>query len=353
MKKIYKTLALLLIVTLALSMFSACGEGTPSQGPAGTQPPQSAANQAVSPPSEPQEAPTQVFSIGIINLVEHPALYAAREGFLAALRDEGIEFVYEYLNAQGDIPTLATIAQRFVNNDVDLILAITTPGVQTMSAETYNIPIVGTAITCYVTAGVVYSNEEPGHNVTGASDMNPIEAQINMIFEFVPDMQTLGIIYSSNEANSVLQAEIARNVAETLGLAVVEGTVTTTGDVQQNTMSVAGRVDAIWIPTDNTHADAMPIVGDVSITTGVPIFPGEENMAMGGGVATLSVNYFELGQQSGRMAAQILRGEGEPATMPIQFAQRYNYTVNGFMVDELGISVPERFVGSIRFPDEN
>jgi len=290
------------------------------------------------------------FQIGIIQLVEHPALDAAREGFMAALRNEGIAAEFDYQNAQGDIPTLSTIAQRFVNNNVDLILAIATPSVQAMSAETYSIPIVGTAITSYVRAGVVYSNEAPGFNVTGASDRSPIEAQIRMMLEFMPDIQTIGIAYSSNEANSVYQAGTARGIVEALGLTVVEGTVTTTGDIQQNILSLASRVDAIWIPTDNTHANAMPIVGQVSIDTGVPVFASEEGMTMGGGVATLSVNYFELGYQSGQMAAQILRGEGEPATMPIQFPQRYNYIVNGFMVDELGLTVPEQYRDFIRQP---
>ena len=317
------TLVLIMILTLA---FSACERGANAQQPAAA------------------------FQVGIIQLVEHPALDAAREGFMAALQGAGIAAEYDYQNAQGDIPTLATIAQRFASNNVDLVLAIATPSVQAMAAETDVIPIVGTAITSYVRAGVVYSNEAPGFNVTGASDMNPIEAQIKMIMEFVPDMKTLGMAYSSNEANSVYQAELAKRIAESLGLTVVEGTVTTTGDVQQNILSLAGRVDAIWLPADNTHATAMPIVGQVSIDTGVPVFAGEENMTMGGGVATLSVNYFELGYQSGRMAVQILRGEGEPATMPIQFAERLNNIVNGFMVDELGLTVPEQYRNYIRRP---
>ena len=236
MKKTRGILISLLIVALILAL-SACGRDASAQQP--------------------------TFQVGIIQLVEHPALDAAREGFMAALRGEGLAVEFDYQNAQGDIPTLSTIAQRFVSNNVDLILAIATPSVQAMAAETAEIPIVGTAITSYVRAGVVYSNEAPGFNVTGASDMNPIEAQIKMISEFVPDMQTLGIAYSSNEANSVYQAELARRIAEYLGLTVVTGTVTTTGDVQQNILSLAGRVDAIWIPTDNTHANAMPILGQV------------------------------------------------------------------------------------------
>ena len=345
MNKTRKLLTILLVAALAFGVFSACGGGTAPPAPAPQAP--------VTLPAEidPDEL-GPVFQIGIAQLVEHPALDATREGFLAALEDEGIRFEYDFLNAQGDIPTLNTIGQRFVGNEVDLIFAITTPGVQAMSAATDTIPIVGSAITSYVRAGVVESNEAPGGNVTGASDMNPIEAQINMILEFFPDLQTLGIVYSSNEANSVYQAEIARGIAEALGLTVVaSGNVTTTAEVQQNMLSVAGQVEAIWIPTDNTHANAMPVVGQVSIETGVPVFPGEENMVMGGGIATVSVNYFELGRQAGMMAAQILRGEGEPATMPIQFAQRYNYIVNGFMVEELGIEVPERFRDSIVTPE--
>jgi len=291
------------------------------------------------------------FQIGIIQLLDHDALDAAREGFLSVFEEQGIAINVDLQNAQGDIPTLSSIADRFVSNNVDLILAIATPSVQAMFEATDTIPIVGTAITSYERAGVVYSNEAPGTIVTGASDMNPIEAQINMLLQFVPDLQTLGIAYSSNEANSVYQAGIASDVAEALGLTVVTGTVTTTADVQQNMLSLTQRVDAVWIPTDNTHADAMPIVGQVSIDTGVPIFPGEQNMTMSGGIATLSVDYFELGRQSGQMAVDILVNGSDPATMPIQFAQNYHYIVNGFMAQELGIDVPEQYADYISFPE--
>ncbi|MCL2426220.1 MAG: ABC transporter substrate-binding protein [Oscillospiraceae bacterium] len=326
MKKKLISVALLLTLTLAIGLLSACdGRGDTSDT-------------------------SDAFQIGILQLVEHPALDAAREGFIEALNEAGIEFEYDFQNAQGDIQVVNTIAQRFVGNNVDLVLAIATPSVQAMHAATEDIPIVGTAITSYERAGVVFSNEAPGGNVTGASDMNPIEEQINMIVEFIPNIETLGIVYSTNEANSVYQAEIAREVAESLGLIVVEGTVTTTGDVQQNILSIANRADAIFIPTDNTHADAMGIVGSVSIETGVPVFPGEENMVMVGGIATLSVNYFELGKQSGQIAVQILRDGADPATIPIQFAQTLTYIINGFMLDELGMTAPERLIGYITTP---
>ena len=331
-------LALVIMVAAIFTLFTACGADSAAPGT------------DASGSDDTQNGASQAFTIGILQHVEHPALDAAREGFLAALTEAGLDFEYDFQNAQGDVQVNSTIAQRFVGNNVDLVLAIATPSLQAMAAATEDIPIVGTAITSYERAGVVYSNEAPGGNVTGASDMNPIEAQINMIVEFLPDIETLGIVYSSNEANSVYQAEIARGVAEALGLTVIEGTVTTTGDVQQNTLSIANRVDAIFIPTDNTHADAIGIVGQVSIETGVPVFPGEENMTMGGGIATQSVNYFELGKQSGNMAVQILRYGANPAAMPIQFAETLNYIVNGFMVEELGIAVPARFADHIVYP---
>ena len=284
-----------------------------------------------------------VFQIGTIQMVEHPAFDAALNGFVAALEDEGIQVRFDQQNAQGDPNTLSAIAQIFVNNNVDLVLALGTGSAQAIANETEDIPIVGTAITNYVIAGLVDSNEMPGSNITGASDLQPIETQINMIAEFVPGVETIGLLFSSNEPNSIYQAEIAQAVIESMGLAAETATVTTTGDIQQVATSLASQVDAIWVPTDNTIANAMGFVGQISLDTNTPVFAAERGMVMGGGVATYSVDYFALGMQSGRMAAQILRGEGDPATMPIQFAEGFHYVVNGDMIEALGIVVPERF----------
>ncbi|MCL1882744.1 MAG: ABC transporter substrate-binding protein [Defluviitaleaceae bacterium] len=296
---------------------------------------------------------SDVFQIGIIQISEHPALEATREGFKAAFEHYGIEADFDEQNALGNREILPSIADRFVSNDVDLILAIATPSVQAVFAATDTIPIVGSAITTYIGAGVIESNEAPGTNVTGASDMNPIQAQIDMMLEFVPSMQTIGIAYASSETNSVYQAGIAADYAESLGLNVVRSTVTAVAEVQQNMLSLAGRVDAIWIPTDNTHADAMPIVGQVATETGVPVFPGEEQMVMGGGLATISIDYFQLGFQSGRMAREILIYGGNPATMPIVFGMdlELQYFINGFMAQELGIDIPARFANYVWFPE--
>ncbi|MCL2401363.1 MAG: ABC transporter substrate-binding protein [Oscillospiraceae bacterium] len=356
MKKMSKLLVLLLVAAIFAIGLAGCNGDAPPAATQDTQPatqPQETAPDNGEPATTPDVEPDRVFQIGIIQLFEHPALDAAREGFISMMAEYGVQVDFDYQNAQGDHPTLSTIADRFVSNDVDLVLAIATPSVRAMFTATDTIPIVGSAITSYERAEVIYSNEAPGTNVTGASDMNPIQAQIDMIFDFVPHLQTLGIVYSSNEANSVYQAELAIAYAESLGLTVEVGTVTAPAEVQQNALAIASRVDAIWIPTDNAHATSMAVVGQVSIDTGVPVFPGEDNMVMGGGVATLSINYYELGRQSGRMAIEILLYGGNPATMPIVFGMNLNlsYLVNGFMAEELGLDIPARFADYVWFPE--
>ena len=346
-----RILATTLAALVSLGLLAGCASPGPAASPQPAPAP-AAPVQEAQPPAEEDEPEAVVFEIGIIQLMEHPALDAAREGFMAALADEGIYAEYDYQNAQGDSATLSTIAQRFVNNNVDMILAIATGSAQAVASETTEIPIVGTAITDYEVARLVDSNEVPGGNVTGASDMMPVAQQVGMIPEFVPGIQTLGILYSSNEPNSVIQAEMAIAAAEALGLAVDIGTVTALADVHQVTLSVANRVDAIYIPTDNTYASAMSLVAQISLESGVPVFAADANMVMTGGIATLGISYFDLGYQSGLMAAKILRGEAEPATMPIQWAYDFNYVVNGDMAEALGIVIPERFLPYVQFAEE-
>ena len=320
-----KALALLIMIALLSFSFAACG-GNGNTG-------------------------DDVFRIGIIQIMEHPALDEARLGFMSAIASQGLNVEFDYQNAQGDSATMSTIAQRFVNNNVDLILAIGTTAAQAAANETEEIPIVGTAITNYEVAGLVESNERPGFNVTGASDFKPVEAQLGMIPEFVPNIQTLGIVYSSNEPNSVVQAEVAIQTAQAMGWAYRVGTVTTTADVQQVTLSVANQVDAIYIPTDNTFANAMSVVAQISLETGVPVFAAEANMVKTGGVATLSFSYYDLGYESGLMAGDILRGESVPAEMPIRWSTNFFYIVNGYMAEALGIPVPVPYYPYIWWPE--
>lgn len=285
--------------------------------------------------------------IGIIQLMEHVALSAAREGFIAALKDSGYEdsvnIVIDYQNGQGEASNLSTIAERFVGEKADLVLAIATPAALQMASKTETIPILGTAITDYVEARLADSNEAPGYNVSGTSDMNPIADQIALLKELVPEAQTVGVLYTSSEPNSVLQARIAREAIEALGMTYTEVTVTGTNDVQQATQRIVGQCDAIYIPTDNTFASSMAIVYGVTAESKTPVICGEEGMASSGGLATLGISYYDLGYQTGNMAIDVLNG-ADVASMPIQFATGFEYYVNKTVADEIGLEIPEKYL---------
>lgn len=286
--------------------------------------------------------------IGIIQQMEHVALDQAREGFIQALKDKGYEdgvnIKLNYQNGQGDKSNLATIADQFVGDNADLVLAIATDAAKTMAGKTETIPVLGTAITDYVTALLAESNEKPGYNISGTSDMNPVDSQIALIHELFPDAKTIGVLYTSSEDNSVLQAKMAKEAIEKLNLTYVEVTVTNTNDVQQATQQIVTQCDAIYIPTDNVFASAMPIVYGVVADSKTPVIPGEAGMAMSGGLATLGLQYYDLGYQTGLMAVEVLNG-ADVSTMPIQFANSgYAYTFNKTMADEIGFEIPEKYL---------
>lgn len=284
--------------------------------------------------------------IGIIQMMEHVALSAAREGFVQALKDngyeDGVNITIDYQNGQGETSNLATIAERFVGEDVTLALAIATPAALQMASKTETIPILGTAITDYVEARLAESNEKPGYNISGTSDMNPIADQIALLKELVPDAQTVGVLYTSSEPNSVLQAQIAREAIEALGMAYTEVTVTGTNDVQQAVQRIVGQCDAIYIPTDNTFASSMPMVESVTAESKTPVICGEEGMTGSGGLATLGISYYDLGYQTGLMAIDVLNG-ADVAEMPIQFATGFSYYFNQAVADEIGFEIPEKY----------
>jgi len=284
-------------------------------------------------------------SIGIIQYMDHVALDAAREGFIAALKDngyvEGENLSIDYQNAQGDQSNLSTISDRFVSNKVDLVLAIATPAAQSIAGKTTEIPILATAVTDYEAAKLVDSNEAPGGNITGTTDMNPIKEQIELLVKLVSDVKTIGLLYTSSEDNSIVQANIAKEVIESLGLSHVEVTVTNSNDVQQATQSIVEQCDAIYIPTDNTFASAMPVVHGVTAESKTPVICGESGMVNNGGLATLGINYYDLGYQTGLMAVKVLKGEAEPATMPIESANKFDFAINGTVAEEIGIEIPD------------
>jgi len=283
--------------------------------------------------------------IGIIQYMDHVALDSARQGFIDALKDngyvEGQNIAFDYQNAQGDQSNLSAISDRFISNNVDMVLAIATPAAQAIAGKTTKIPILGTAITDYVDARLAQSNEKPGLNVSGTTDMNPIKEQIDLLVKLVPGAQTVGVLYTSSEDNSVLQAKIAREYIEQKGLKYTEVTVSNSNDVQQATQSIVEKCDAIYIPTDNTFATAMPTVYGVTSKSRTPVICGESGMVESGGLATLGINYYDLGYQTGLMAIKILKGEAKPADMPIEKATKFDFAINGTVAEEIGLEIPE------------
>lgn len=348
MKKVSKLLALLLAAALVLAL-AGCAGSTETTSPAPSA--EAAESPAVS------EAVEKVLKIGILQLVEHPALDASRDGFIQALADNGYvdgeNITLDIQNAQNDQQNMLTISQRFVNNQEDLILAIATPAVQSVASETKTIPILGTAVTDYEGAKLVNTNEAPGGNISGTTDMNPIKEQVDLLVKLVPDAKTVGLLYTSSEDNSIIQAGLVKEACEALGLTVVEATVTSSNDVQQVTQSLVSKVDAIYIPTDNTFASAMPIVAEITNEAKIPTICGESNMVLGGGLATLGINYYNLGYQTGEMAVKILKGEATPATMPIESLTKYDFTINGDVAEILGITIPADLSDSVVYPSKD
>ena len=291
------------------------------------------------------KAAEETKSIGIIQYVEHVALDSAREGFIKALADNGFvdgeNITIDVQNAQADQSNLSTISDRFVSNKVDLVLAIATPAAQSIAGKTTEIPIVGTAITDFVAAKLVNSNEAPGGNVTGTTDMNPIKEQIDLLVKLVPDAKTVGVIYTSSEDNSVVQAKIAKEAIEALGLTYTEVTVTNSNDVQQATQSIVEKCDALYLPTDNVLASSMPVIYGVTVESKTPVICGESGMVENGGLATLGINYYDLGYQAGLMGVKILKGEAKPSEMPVESATEFDFAINGTVAAEIGLEIPE------------
>ena len=282
------------------------------------------------------------YNIGVVQLVEHAALDAANKGFVDGLASKGFKdnVKFDQQNAQADQSNLANISQRFVNNKVDLICAIATPAAQSVANVTKDIPIVATAVTDYEEAKLIESNAKPNTNVTGTTDMNPIKEQIDLMLKLVPNTKTIGTVYCSSEVNSQKQIDIMKAYAQSKGIKVVEATVSTVNDIQQAAQSIVGKVDAIYIPTDNILASAMPTLTAITDAAKVPVICGEANMVKAGGLATLGVDYYKLGFQTGEMAADILAGNAKPAEMAIQSLKEMTLTINEDSAKKLGIEIP-------------
>lgn len=283
--------------------------------------------------------------IGIIQLTEHPALDAAYEGFMTALEEAGYteeNTTFDYKNASNDLSNCDTIADKLVSDGNDLIYAIATPAAQSVAGKTTEIPIVVSAVTDPADSQLVNSNEEPGTNVTGASDLTPVTEQIDLLKQLLPNAKKIAVMYCSSEDNSIFQANLAKEAAKKAGLEVEEATVSDSNMIQQVTESLIGKVDAIYIPTDNLLAEGMSTVAQVANANNLPCIVGEEGMVANGGLATYGIDYLELGKIAGKQAVQILKGETTVETMPVEYlpAEQCALTINKAVADQLNIEIP-------------
>ena len=262
------------------------------------------------------------YKIGVIQTIEHAALDQSREGFEEALKDAGLDYELDYQNAQGDQSANQTIATKFANDGKDLVLAIGTQAAQAEASATTDIPIVGTAITDFAGSGLVESNDAPGGNVTGSSDLTPVADQIDLLHKVLPDAKTVGILYCSAENNSEIQVKMAEEALDKLGIKHERYTVSSSNEIQQVVESMVGKVDAIYAPTDNTIAAGMSTVAMVANEHKLPTIVGCDTMVEDGGMLSYSINYKDLGYKAGEMAVKILKGEAKPSDMPIEYLDK-------------------------------
>jgi len=299
-----------------------------------------------------QAAGEKTYKIGVVQLVEHGALDEANRGFVDGLKERGYEVgknvKLDQQNAQADQSNLQNIVQRFVSDKVDLICAIATPSVQSAANVTKEIPIVGTAVTDYVSAKVVKSNDAPGGNVTGTSDMSPIADQIDLLMKLYPNAKTIGTIYTSSEINSEIQVKAMKEYAASKGLTVRTATISTVNDIQQAAQSMVGEVDVFYEPTDNVIASAMPTLTSITDAAGKGVICAFEGGVTAGALATKGVDYYKLGVQTGDMAADILEGKRKPSDMKIETARDLTVVVNKKNAEKIGLTIPADVLNGAR-----
>lgn len=289
---------------------------------------------------------SDTYTVGICQLVQHDALDAATKGFKDALIEEfgedGVKF--DEQNAQGDPNTCSTIVNGFVSNGVDLILANATAPLQAAAAATDKIPILGTSVTTY---GVALEIDDfdgtVGRNISGTSDLAPLDGQADMLRELFPDAKKVGLLYCSAEANSQYQVDEVKKYLEQAGLTCEYYAFSDSNDLSTVCTSAAQNSDVIYVPTDNTVASNAEIVKNICVPAKVPVIAGEEGICSGCGVATLSISYYDLGVATGKMAAKILKGESKIEEMPVEYAPTFTKKYNKDICDELGVTVPSDY----------
>ena len=332
-----KLLSLLCVAAMILAL-AACGG---SQAPAATQAPAAEAPAAEAPAAE-----AQTFNVGICQLVQHPALDLATQGFKDALTEKlGDSVSFNEQNASGDAATCAVICNQFVSDEVDLIMANATPALLAAASSTNVIPILGTSITDYGSAlGIEGFTGATGSNISGTSDLAPLDGQAQMLSELFPDAKTVGLVYCSGEPNSKFQVETIAPMLTELGYTVTEYTFADSNDVANVTASACAECDVLYIPTDNTAASCTEAINNVALVEKTPIICGEEGICKGCGVATLSISYYDIGYETGLMAVEILTEGADVSTMAVRYAPQFTKEYNVSVCETLGVTIPEDYV---------
>lgn len=340
MKNLKKLTAVLCTLVMLLAL-CACGN---TAAPA-ADPTEAPAAEESSAPSD-DVAADQTFVVGICQLVQHDALDAATEGFKQALTDKlGDKVTFQEGNASGDPATCSVIVNQFVSDDVDLIMANATPALLAAVAATNEIPILGTSVTDYGSALEISDwTGATGFNVSGTSDLAPLDGQAAVLKELCPDAKVVGILYCSGEPNSKFQADTITPMFEELGLEVKEFTFADSNDVANVTATACSECDVLYLPTDNTAASCTEAIAAVTVPAGVPVIAGEEGICKGCGLATLSINYYDLGRTTGEMAVKILKGEADISEMPVEYFQGPVKKFNKDMAEKLNVTIPDEYV---------
>ena len=285
------------------------------------------------------------YNVGICQLVEHPALDAATQGFKDAITEElGDQVKFDEQNAQGDPNTCATIVNSFVSGKTDLIMANATPALQAAAAATNEIPILGTSVTEYgVALDIDGFTGLVGNNISGTSDLAPLDRQADIFTELLPEVKKVGLLYCSAEANSQYQVDKVKEYLEAKGIEAVYYTFADSNDLSAVATAAVAECEALYVPTDNTVASNTEIIQNICGPAGIPVVCGEEGICGGCGIATLSISYYDLGYATGKMAVKILKGEAKVSEMPIEYAPQFVKKYNPANCEALGITVPSDY----------
>ncbi|MBU1247449.1 MAG: ABC transporter substrate-binding protein [Proteobacteria bacterium] len=279
------------------------------------------------------------FTISITQIVEHPALNAMQDGFKDKLAELGVQATYNVHIAQGDMAINEQIASQIKGEAPNLVLAITTPSVIAVAQKIQDIPIVFTGVTDPVAAKVVASLEAPGGNVTGMTDMSPVDQQVSLIREFLPEIKTLGVIYNSGETNSVVLVDILKQECAKYGIELREATIDNSAGVTQAAQSLVGKVQAVYVPVDNTVVSALESAVKVCTESKLPLFTADTDSVARGAVAALAIDYYKMGLQTGEIAKRVLDGAA-PTTMPVESIKDLSLHVNKPAAEAMGVEIP-------------